>query len=165
MARLATLLDHLGKKFRSLGPAGMTGLCLNVAALEGGVAFNVIPSAASLLWSIRPWPGFDRATWDALVGGAIAALDADVQLEVTLDHAPFAGGGDALRALVGGHAREFRSLDFWTEAALYQEAGVDALVIGPGDIAQAHGADEYVTLGDLRWAVDLFTSVLEAHGG
>lgn len=165
MARLATLLDHLGKKFRGLGPEGMHGLCMNVAALEGGVAFNVIPSAASLLWSIRPWPGFDRASWDALIGGALAALDAEVALEVTLDHAPFAGGGEAVRALVRDHARAFVALDFWTEAALYEEAGIDAVVIGPGDIAQAHAADEFVTVDDLRWAVDLFAAALAAHGG
>ena len=160
MARLATLLDHLGKRFRELGPDGMKGLCLNVAALEGGVAFNVIPSAASLLWSIRPWPGFDRASWDQLIAGALVALDAEGTVDVILDHAPFAGGGDELRRLVGGHATGFVGLDFWTEAALHQEAGIDAIVIGPGDIAQAHAADEYVTVDDLGWAVDLFTRVL-----
>lgn len=165
MARLATLLDHLGKKFRELGPDGMKGLCLNVAALEGGVAFNVVPETASLLWSIRPWPGFDRDTWDQLVAGAIAALDAGVTTTVELDHAPFAGGGPAVRALVRDHATDFVALDFWTEAALYQEAGVDAVVIGPGDIAWAHAADEHVTLADLDWAVDLFTSVFEATRG
>ncbi len=165
MARLATMLGHLGARFRELGPRGMTGVCMNVAALEGGVAFNVIPTVASLLWSIRPWPGFDRAIWDELIAGAITALDADVGHEVVLDHAPFAGGGDELRRLVGGHATDFVSLDFWTEAALYQAAGIDAIVIGPGDIAQAHAADEYVTVADLAWAVDLFTAALEAHGG
>ena len=165
MARLATMLGHLGSKFRELGPKGMQGVCMNVAALDGGVAFNVIPTEASLLWSIRPWPGFERDVWDELVAGAVAALGTDVSVDVMLDHAPFHGGGDELRRLVGGHAREVGSLDFWTEAALYQEAGIDAIVIGPGDIAQAHAADEFVTVDDLAWAVDLFTSVLEAHGG
>ena len=165
MARLATMLGHLGTRFRELGPAAMPGVCMNVAALEGGVAFNVIPTEASLLWSIRPWPGFDRAIWDDLIAGALTALATEVTHEVVLDHAPFAGGGDELRRLVGGHAAGFVGLDFWTEAALYQEAGIDAIVIGPGDIAQAHAADEYVTLADLAWAVDLFTAVFEAHGG
>ena len=165
MARLATMLDHLGKKFRELGRGEMRGLCMNVASLEGGVAFNVIPSAASLLWSIRPWPGFERDVWDELIAGALAALDAEVEHEVVLDHAPFAGGGDELRRLVSGHAAGFVGLDFWTEAALYQDAGIDAIVIGPGDIAQAHAADEFVALDDLTWAVDLFTDVFEAHGG
>jgi acetylornithine deacetylase len=56
-----------------------------------------------------------------------------------------------VRALVG--------LDFWTEAAMYQSAGIAAIVVGPGDIAQAHTADEFVTLADLDWAVELFAHV------
>jgi len=50
-------------------------------------------------------------------------------------------------------------LDFWTEAALWAERGVSAIVIGPGDIAQAHAADEFVTLDDLEWAVELFGAI------
>jgi acetylornithine deacetylase/succinyl-diaminopimelate desuccinylase-like protein len=33
-------------------------------------------------------------------------------------------------------------------------------VIGPGDIARAHAADEYVELDDLEWAVELFHAML-----
>jgi acetylornithine deacetylase len=36
------------------------------------------------------------------------------------------------------------AVDFWTEAALFSQAGLTALVYGPGDIAQAHAADEFV---------------------
>jgi acetylornithine deacetylase len=51
-------------------------------------------------------------------------------------------------------------LDFWTEAALYEEHGIDAIVVGPGDIGQAHAADEFVTLEDLDWAVELYRTLL-----
>ena len=43
--------------------------------------------------------------------------------------------------------REAIDLGFWTEAARFSEHGIDAVVFGPGDIAQAHAADEFVTLG------------------
>ena len=62
--------------------------------------------------------------------------------------------------ILGGRPAEFGPLDFWTEAALWSAAGVDAVVIGPGDIAQAHAPDEFVPLDDLQWAIDLFTHVL-----
>ena len=51
--------------------------------------------------------------------------------------------------------RAIGPLDFWTEAALCAAHGIDAIVIGPGDIAQAHAADEFVALDDLDWAVEL----------
>jgi acetylornithine deacetylase len=50
---------------------------------------------------------------------------------------------DALGLPVGN------AVDFWTEAALFSQAGLTALVFGPGDIAQAHSADEWVALQQL----------------
>ncbi|MGE5182117.1 MAG: M20 family metallopeptidase, partial [Acidobacteriota bacterium] len=136
LARLAVALDELGRARLHDGPPGMTGTCLNVAALRGGVAFNVVPERAELEWSLRPYPGFDRAAWDR----DVARVAGSAAIEVTIDHAPF--HCDALAELVRPHVRGIGALDFWTEAALYQQHGIDAIVIGPGDIAQAHAADE-----------------------
>ena len=41
------------------------------------------------------------------------------------------------------------AVDFWTEASLFSQAGMTAVVFGPGDIAQAHAADEWVALDQL----------------
>ena len=38
---------------------------------------------------------------------------------------------------------------FGTEAGLFQRAGIPTVVCGPGHIAQAHQADEYVSLAQL----------------
>nr|HEX4316636.1 M20/M25/M40 family metallo-hydrolase [Kofleriaceae bacterium] len=160
LARLAVALDDLGRAHVSTGPAGMTGLCLNLAGLTGGVAFNVIPASAELEWSLRPYPGFDRAWWDREVAAAARAADAGIVVETTIDHAPF--GCDKLADLVRPFARELGTVDFWTEAALLQHHGIDAIVIGPGDIALAHAADEHVPVADLEWAVELFSSILSA---
>ncbi|HQY55295.1 MAG TPA: acetylornithine deacetylase, partial [Dokdonella sp.] len=50
---------------------------------------------------------------------------------------------DALQLPIGN------AVDFWTEASLFSQAGHVALVYGPGDIAQAHAADEWVALDQL----------------
>ena len=42
------------------------------------------------------------------------------------------------------------AVDVWTEASLFSAGGYTALVYGPGDIAQAHTADEFVTLAQLQ---------------
>ena len=160
LARLTVALDELGRARLHDGPPGMTGLCLNNAALHGGVAFNVIPQRALLEWSIRPFPGFDRAAWDREVTARAAAVDRAITVTATVDHAPFAC--DALAALVRPFARSIGTLDFWTEAALYAAHEIDAIVIGPGDIGQAHAADEFVTLDDLEWAVELYRTALTA---
>ncbi|MEO6104225.1 MAG: M20/M25/M40 family metallo-hydrolase, partial [Pseudoxanthomonas sp.] len=51
---------------------------------------------------------------------------------------------DELNVAVGN------AVDFWTEASLFSDAGLTALVYGPGDIAQAHTADEWVSLEQLQ---------------
>jgi len=158
LARLAVALDDLGRARLKDGPPGMTGICMNIAALHGGVAFNVIPQRGQLEWSLRPYPGFDRAAWDADVYVAMRTIDPAIRLVASVDHAPFSC--DKLAELVRPHVDRIGTLDFWTEAALYEAHGIDAIVVGPGDIAQAHAANEFVTLDDLEWAVELYRSVL-----
>ncbi|MBX3159625.1 MAG: M20/M25/M40 family metallo-hydrolase [Deltaproteobacteria bacterium] len=158
LARFAVALDELGRRRLDDGPPGMTGTCLNIAALEGGVAFNVIPARAELIWSIRPYPGFDRAGWDADLTAAARAIDPGIAIESAFYHEPFAC--DALADRVRPFVREVGTLDFWTEAALFGARGIDAIVVGPGDIAQAHAADEFVAVDDLAWATDLFAALL-----
>ncbi|TMQ04689.1 MAG: M20 family metallopeptidase [Deltaproteobacteria bacterium] len=160
LARFAAALDDAGVRRRNDGPPGMRGTCLNIAALGGGVAFNVIPARGVLEWSLRPYPGFDRADWDREVAELAARTDPEIALETTIDHAPFSC--TALAEHVRRFVRSVGTLDFWTEAALWAQHGKDAIVIGPGDIAQAHAADEYVPLDDLEWAVGVFRSLLRA---
>jgi len=140
----------------------MHGLCVNVAGLDGGVAFNVIPTRAALTFSLRPWPGFDRAAWDLGLAAICAEIDPGIALACQVEHAPFGCDDAILRGLIAPFVTAFVGLDFWTEAALYQAADIGAVVVGPGDIAWAHAADEHVTIADLDWAVELFASVYEA---
>jgi len=156
LARLAVGIDSLGRARLHDGPAGMQGLCLNIAALSGGVAFNVVPQRAELEWSLRPYPGFDRAAWDRDV--AALPMDPAIAITDTIDHAPF--GCDALVEAVRPFVRTCGAVDFWTEAAIFAEHGIDAIVVGPGDISRAHAADEWVALEDLDWAVDLYAALM-----
>ncbi len=166
LARLAVALDELGKAWRGRGPAGMTGLCMNVAGLDGGVAFNVVPDGATLTWSIRPAPGFDDAAWEAEVAARAHAIDPTIVIARKVDHAPFGSSdADGLAALLGAMPSEVVALDFWTEAALHEAAGIAAVVIGPGDIGNAHAPDESVAIADLDWAAAGFADVLARHAG
>lgn len=158
LARLAAALDDAGLRRLHDGPPGMTGTCLNIAGLSGGIAFNVIPAKAELEWSLRPYPGFDRPAWNSEVARLVAAIDPAITLAVMIDHAPFQCESP-LVDLCRPFAQRIGPLDFWTEAALWAEHGKAAIVIGPGDIAQAHAADEFVSLDDLEWAVELFAEL------
>ena len=158
LAQLAVALDASARRRVDDGPAGMTGTCLNIAALAGGVAFNVIPAHAELEWSLRQYPGFDRAGWDREVAELARAIDPAIAISTTIDHAPFSCL--ALAELVRPFVTSIGPLDYWTEAALWSAHGADAIVIGPGDITKAHAPDELVPLADLEWAVALYRALL-----
>ena len=147
-----------GARCRGKGPPGFQGICLNVAALDGGIAFNVVPTQATLLFSVRPAPGVSASTpllaeAERRVRAATRAarridLDRSRRSRPPLQTRDLA----AFEPLLGGARRAAVDLDFWTEAALLAERGIDAVVFGPGDIGQAHAADEYVELAELETA-------------
>ena len=43
-----------------------------------------------------------------------------------------------------------QAVSYTTEAGLFELAGCPAVICGPGDIAQAHAADEYVSVAQLE---------------
>jgi acetylornithine deacetylase len=163
LARAAVALDDMGIEYRSKGPPGFKGINLNVAALDGGIAFNVIPTRATLTLSLRQAPG-DRvedllaeaerrvraATSPHAVAWAVTIASPSLQpRDIT-----------GFRPLLGTRLDETVDLAYWTEASRLSERGIDAVVFGPGDIAQAHAADEYVEIAELETARDVFAHAL-----
>ena len=55
--------------------------------------------------------------------------------------------------------RQTTLVAFGTEAGLFQRAGCPTVVCGPGSIAQAHQADEYVSLAQLAAAEGFLQSL------
>jgi acetylornithine deacetylase len=166
LARLAAALDDWGRARVEKGPAGFEGMCLNVAKLDGGVAFNVVPEDAHLIVSLRPPPGAEMAALKAELEAVVRQIDAPITLEWTLDNPPFATRDlGAFRRWLGARVERPADLMFWTEAAVLSEAGVDAVVLGPGEIAQAHAPDEWVAIDQLEQARALFVEVFKATHG
>lgn len=159
LSRAALAIDAWARSRGTEGPPGFSGLCMNVASMSGGVAFNVVPSRATLTVSFRPWPGADLAALhrelEAVARAAVAPDD--VEWEVLVASPPFATRRlETFGPQLGDAVREPIDLQFWTEAALLQEAGIDSVVFGPGRIEQAHAADEFVEPAQLVTACDAF---------
>ena len=163
LCRAAVALEQFGISQRETGPTGFQGLCLNIASLEGGRAFNVVPSSATLTVSIRPGPGRPLAPLieelHEIVRGAAAPHAVTWRVEIA--NAPFATRDlEAFRPALGELVDHPVDLPFWSEAAQFSQAGIDAVVFGPGQIEQAHSADEYVELEQLELAYQLFRAAL-----
>jgi acetylornithine deacetylase len=163
LARAAVALDDLGSELRGLGPQGLPGICMNVAALDGGMAFNMIPARATLTFSMRPAPGVDYR--EILARAEVAARMAAAPLATAWETIAFNPAFETRDAksfvgVFGERAQSPVDLPFGTEAGQFVEKGIDAVVFGPGHIEQAHKADEYVELDELEDAVRMFVQVM-----
>lgn len=152
----ARALDHVETQAHARF-GGLTGLRFNVGRVEGGIKANVIAPAAELRFGFRPLPSMDT---DALLERFRGFAErAPAEFTETFRGPPLPAGdvaeaesrrlaardrADALGLPIGN------AVDFWTEASLFSQAGYDAFVFGPGDIAQAHTADEWVALSQLQ---------------
>ena len=147
---------------------GLTGLRFNIGRIEGGIKANVIAPAAELRFGFRPLPSHDIDQLHATFRG-FAAAEALGEYEETF-RGPSLPSGDVAaaedrRLLARDLADELglpigNAVDFWTEASLFSRAGLTAIVFGPGDIAQAHTADEWVSLDQLERYGGLVRNIL-----
>ncbi len=150
-------LDHVQAQHH-LRFGGLTGLRFNIGRVEGGIKANMIAPSAEVRFGFRPLPSQDMDALHAQFR-ALANADALAGYEETF-RGPSLPSGDVARAeerrlAARDLADELglpvgNAVDFWTEASLFSQAGLTALVYGPGDIAQAHTADEWVALEQLQ---------------
>jgi acetylornithine deacetylase len=161
-ARLAVAFADWGQEQRARGPAGFRGMCMNVARLDGGIAFNVVPERARLCVSVRPPPGSDVDAVRAELFALATALLPQARLFAPVANPSFTARAPELFPTALGVGEPI-DLAFWTEAALWAAAGIDSVVWGPGDIAQAHAPDEFVAVAQLERARAVLTTVLREH--
>ena len=160
---LALVDGEAGARF-----GGLTGLRFNIGKVEGGIKANVIAPSAEVRFGFRPLPSHDPDALHARFG-ACANAEALAHYEETF-RGPSLPAGDtataeerrlAARDLADGLGLPIgNAVDFWTEASLFSQAGLTAFVYGPGDIAQAHTADEWVALEQLQRYADSITRIL-----
>ena len=166
LARVAVAWADWGVRQREVGPFDFRGMCLNIAKLDGGIAFNVVPDGACLTASLRPPPGSDVAAVKAELFALARAVAPSVALAAPVENAPFHTRELApFEQHLGELARAPIDLGFWTEAAMFAGAGIDAVVCGPGSIAHAHAPDERVPIADLEKACAIFGRLFAGRAG
>ena len=85
---------------------------------------------------------------------AKADISTDIIGEVTgLDPLPENAARDLIASLVGANHADV--VPFGTEAGLFQTLGADVVICGPGSISQAHKANEFVAIDQLRSCCDM----------
>lgn len=151
------------------GFQNLRGLRFNIGQINGGIKPNMIAAEASLSMGLRTLPGQDnQALLQELVSLGPAEHLADWAPRFLAPALPDGQRGQAGLDASTTLANELGlpigpAVDFWTEAALFGQAGLDSIVYGSGDIAQAHTADEWVALEQLATITTSYERLI-SHG-
>ncbi len=143
---------------------------LHASTIEGGTGWSTYPDRCVIRVERRTLPAEspDEPLTEILAALARAAkrrasLAAEARLVLSQAPSEVASNAPIVSALstalidrnervtVGG-------MTAWTDAALLNEAGIPAICFGPGDIALAHAAEEWIDMGEIERA----TAVLES---
>jgi len=143
----------------------------NIGVIEGGSGHNTVAESCRVTLDRRLLPGVTLEQALAVVEAKLAAVgdpdlryDLDVEVfgeasEMDAGH-PFAALMRRCLAEATGRTPEVIGMPFTTDARfLRNDAGVPAVVCGPGGIAQAHVHDEWVAIDRLVDAAAAFATL------
>jgi acetylornithine deacetylase len=167
-ARLIHWANETNAHLRATPPNAMAALfdppftTLHTGMIRGGTAHNITAGSCHFDIDFRVIPGEDPAAWEARFLAECARVEAGmkavhpgagIETEKYFTLPPLvpepAGAAEALaRRLTGDNG--YHVVSYGTEAGQFQDAGYSCVVCGPGDIAQAHQADEYLELSEFK---------------
>ncbi len=166
-SRIVEKIRTLAQHFRDKGPFDflfpVPYLTAQTGAIHGGIAVNTIPAECEFTFEFRNLPGMACSAMEAPLQSFIrdvllpemhsVAPEASITVSrissapplETPEHTPIV---QLVRRLRNDQSCE--RVAYGTEAGLFSELGIPTLVCGPGDIEQAHKANEFVHLDQLR---------------
>ena len=138
---------------------------LTTARIRGGAAINVIPDHCEVDVGIRLLPGMPSDVAIERVRAAVEAVVARdaVTLSVVNDTPAFATSAESgfHRELCGlVSQRDEAGVGFGTDAGRLAQLGLECVIWGPGDISNAHRADEWMPVEEFRAAAGILRQLV-----
>jgi acetylornithine deacetylase len=179
-AELVVELDRIGDEYAAsvsddrFEPPIST---LQVGTIDGGTAANIVPKTCRFQWQIRSLPSadpdavssrLDRFGVETVLprlerNGVPAAIETSHLGSVPAFLAEPGSAAVALaRSLTGANTTS--TVSYGTEAGLFEAAGCPTAICGPGDIVQAHAADEFVAAAQLEACMAFLAKLAERLG-
>ena len=179
MARTLRALEQYAQQLRGSTPDPILGApSLSVGTIHGGVSPNVVPDECWIELDRRVIPGEEP---DSVPGIVTQFLKTQLEPE-DFERLTFEQPWVRMPALTSrvpetvlctlqesvarstGTRPGISGVPFGTDAGPLNRAGIPCVVLGPGDIAQAHTKDEWIELDQLRAAVDVYFDLACALG-
>jgi acetylornithine deacetylase len=157
--RIRADLVEQGDPTRRFDPPYST---VHVGLIDGGTAKNIIPRRCSFQWETRLLPTADPKAVPLRIEAfartlepAMKAVAPETSIRTDTVNAvpglaPEPDSPAENLALHLANANSTHAVSYCTEAGLFQQIGIPAVICGPGSIEQAHKPDEYIDISELR---------------
>jgi len=175
------LILWLENKMNSLIAAGRTDdrftpnhTSIHIGLIKGGLAPNVIAQSCTFCWDVRTIPSETpqeiKAEFDLYCREREAELRKiypDFKITTGNVHPAVPGLNTAddleIVAFVQGLVENptLDAVSYAAEAGQFAEGGFQAIICGPGDIAQAHRANEFIDKDQLRQGMAFMDKLIE----
>ena len=146
---------------------------VHVGTIEGGTAGNITARSCRFRIEFRVVPGERVEDWEAAFEAEVARIergmqavhpDTRIRLERHYGLPPLQpesdGAAEALvRRITGDNGTH--AVSFGTEGGQFQRHGFSTVICGPGDIAQAHQPDEYLSLAQFKAGAKFIDNVID----
>jgi acetylornithine deacetylase len=156
MARIVDLLETRYAAQLRRRKHGLLGTgTVNVGTIAGGTQPNVVPDRCTISIDRRTLPGETEITVrreiaDLLRSRKLSAQFASARLAPALPMETDPKLPLVQAFLQSAGQKKPAGVDYFCDAAVLSAAGIPSVVFGPGDIAQAHTADEWISLAGLE---------------
>ena len=138
---------------------------INTGIVRGGSQPNIVPDVCEADLDRRTLPGESFTTISREIGEVLKKRGLKARLTNVKGYTCPAMETDPTLPMVQQLMRTVRQtkplgVDYYCDAANIATTGVPAIVWGPGDIAQAHTADEWISIRQLERGMDVLTRFL-----
>ncbi len=180
-ARVVTFLEDMAARKAAEGPFDraydVPHTTVHTGLISGGTQLNIVPGHCGFQFEFRNLPADDPQAMLAEVQSyardeiepSMQAIDPDSGFSWSqkssvpgLDLDPGAEVVTLAKTLSGSN--DTGKVAFGTEAGLFQQDGIPAVICGPGSIAQAHKPDEYCALEQLALCERFMDRLIERVG-
>jgi acetylornithine deacetylase/succinyl-diaminopimelate desuccinylase-like protein len=140
---------------------------INVGAVRGGTQPNIVPDRCEIEIDRRTVPGErDRAVQREIVrfvqahGSKVSLINSKTGSCLALETNPRLPLVKQFMELAG--QKKPVGVDFFCDASIIASSGTPSVVFGPGNIAQAHTSDEWISLRSLQQATSMLVRFLRS---
>lgn len=172
MGRFLVEVERLNQKKQGLIQQILPPPTVAATRAKGGIKDNVVPGTAEVVLDFRTVPGDTAealmAETDAVLNKALEGMGVTWTIEPFIDVLPgmtpvHADSVQVARAAYRNVCNTDAGIGYFTaccDMSCFTAHGFDTIIMGPGDIAQAHTLDEYVEREQLSMAVLIYEQII-----